>query len=642
MAIVEMRHMTLLALQKDRHAIVRRLQKLGCVEIIDLRGEEARQAAEDTPAHRADARTRLMARAKLVEDAMRALQPYAPKRGMFVQPSAIDPEQLDYLYDEHAFDDAEQVALLEKQRGEIEGRRARLDVLTGRLASWEALDIPIEQVHDTRHTSIFIGTVPVAAWPLVQQQWEEKNFNGEMVHIGSRKESECLFFAVYRDDAPAVNAWLQGHTFIRAVLPIERGTVRQRLEDIAQERGQLDALEEETKQQLRALAEGYDKLELLADTIAVALQRRDAYDALARTASTFTLEGWLPKAKVERVQQELEKITDALYIQVREAEEDEVIPVTFHNNKFVQPFEMVTEMYAMPNGRSLDPNPLMAPFYFAFFGMMMSDAGYGLIMAAVLFLAVKFINPRGETRKLMLVIALGGISTIFWGIMMGGFFGLPVPALMFNPMEEPISMLILCFALGVVQIIVGLAAAAYLNFRRRDWKAAVFDQITWIMILVGACLLFLPGLSTVGTYLAIAGAAGILLMKGRGKRNPLARLASGLGELYNVTSYFSDILSYSRLFALGLATGIIAQVINSIAAIMGGNIIGGFFMVIVLIAGHLLNLLINVLGAFVHASRLQYIEFFGKFFEEGGRPFVPLAYRPKHVQVIPSEEKQSA
>ena len=290
-------------------------------------------------------------------------------------------------------------------------------------------------------------------------------------------------------------------------------------------------------------------------------------------------------------------------------------------------------MYSRPQAGSIDPDFLMAPFHFIFFGMMLSDAGYGLVLTIGLLIAMKLAKPQGFAGKLGMVILFGSISTVIWGALFGGWFGLELHPLLFVPMKEPLKMLALCFGLGILHLVCGMLLKAYMLIRDGDIFGAFCDEISWLIMFAGFfCMAVVPG--PTGKYLAIAGAAIIVLTGGRAKEGIVGKLMGGLLSLYNISGYMSDLLSYSRIFALGLATGVIAMVINTIAQmLLEAGPVGTIVAVLVLLGGHLFNIIINVLGAFVHSSRLQYIEFFGKFYEAGGKAFVPLAIRTKYMNV---------
>jgi V/A-type H+-transporting ATPase subunit I len=301
---------------------------------------------------------------------------------------------------------------------------------------------------------------------------------------------------------------------------------------------------------------------------------------------------------------------------------------------------MITDLYSPPGKRDFDPNVLVSVFYFIFFGMMISDAGYGIVLTGLGFWALKALKPKGMLKKLLGLIALGGISTTFWGVMFGGWFGdlLPAKPIWMNPLDDPMSLLIFSFILGIVQIFVGLGAAAYKNIKAGRVLDAVFDQGLWAVLLVGLIMFAFPQLGGTAKIISIAGAAGLVLTQGRNKKNILGKLMSGVLSLYDVTGYLSDVLSYSRILALGLATGVIAMVVNTMAKMLGFNIIGYLLMTVALIIGHTFNIAINALGAYVHSSRLQYVEFFSKFYEGGGRTFSPFVLKTKYINLLNEEE----
>ena len=273
--------------------------------------------------------------------------------------------------------------------------------------------------------------------------------------------------------------------------------------------------------------------------------------------------------------------------------------------------------------------------------MMVSDAGYGLVMGILAALAVKFLKLRGTVGDIAKILVAGGASTMFWGILYGGWFGISVPALMFAPMDEPLMMMILCVALGLVQIVTSLVMAMIMNIKRGKPWDAVFDQASWIALLMGVALLALgminPVFSEIGKWLAIAGVVVIVAFGGRGKKNIIMRIGGGLGKLYGVSGYLSDLLSYARLFGMGLATGVIGMVINLVASMLWASPVTMIFAALIFVGGHMFNLAINALGAYVHSCRLQYIEFFSRFYEDGGREFKPLRVKTKYVDILEKE-----
>ena len=316
----------------------------------------------------------------------------------------------------------------------------------------------------------------------------------------------------------------------------------------------------------------------------------------------------------------------------------------------------------------------MSIFYVIFFGMMLSDAGYGILMAVGCAVILKK-KPRLEEslKKMLQLFFWCGISTTFWGFMYGGFFGDVIdvvaktffgyPAeltpilkpLWFAPLDDPMRLLIWCMLFGLIHLFAGLAIKGYEYLKNKDIVGFLSDVVAWYFFITGLVLMLIPSdifasisgthyvfpdvVNTIAKIITLIGLVTILLMSGRANKNWGLRIALGAYDIYGVMNWLSDVLSYSRLLALGLATGVIASVINMMASIAGGGFFGAIIFIIVFLAGHTLNIGINALGAYVHTNRLQYVEFFGKFYDGGGRPFKPFKMINQYVEI--KEEKQS-
>jgi V/A-type H+-transporting ATPase subunit I len=266
--------------------------------------------------------------------------------------------------------------------------------------------------------------------------------------------------------------------------------------------------------------------------------------------------------------------------------------------------------------------------------MMVTDAAYGILLAAITGYILKKYKPEGGMKKIMGVLFFGGISTFVWGGIFGGWFGdlIKVKPWWFNPLDEPLKMLIFCLLLGVIHLYTGYILQAYQNIRAGNIMDAIYDQVLWLMLLTGLMFLALPPLAVIGKYMAIIGALGTVIFAARSEKNIFKRFTSGVLALYGVSGFLGDVLSYSRLFALCLATGVIAQVFNAMGLMMGSTLIGKIIMVAFLAFAHVFNTALGVLGAYVHTSRLQYVEFFGKFYEGEGKLFNPLRIKTKYIQ----------
>ena len=376
-----------------------------------------------------------------------------------------------------------------------------------------------------------------------------------------------------------------------------------------------------------------------SDRAAIALRREEAKSRLVGTDKVFLLEGWLPADRCAALEKALEPFTCA--IETREPTEDEYpqVPVQLKNNKLTRPLNMVTEMYSLPAYGTLDPNPLMAPFFILFYGIMMADMGYGLLMMIASVIISKKYRPKGTSGELFSLLGLCGISTFIMGALTGGFFGdfltqlvaivspgtvCALPKL-FDPLDDLTMILIGSMALGMVQIVTGMAISLIEKCKRKKFLDAFFEEITWWIVFVGIALLALGK----GAAVLYVGCALVLLgpiVQGKG----CGKLTGVFGSLYNhVTGYFGDILSYTRLMALMLAGRVIAQVFTMLAA-MPGNVIA---FIIISMLGNAMNFGLNLLGCYVHDLRLQCLEFFNKFYVDGGKPFRPMTLDTEYVDL---------
>ena len=428
-----------------------------------------------------------------------------------------------------------------------------------------------------------------------------------------------------------------------------------RLERYLAENKRLQTQIEENTKALKALSGRQRELHFLIDLLTLKRDQYRALQAAGTTDKTLILCGWIAQKNALPLTKELEKrFSVAITVSNPPPEEDP--PVLLENNRFNAPAEAITEMYALPNRQDTDPTPIFAFFYYLFFGMMLSDAGYGLVMTLVTGLILKKSKVEGTLRRSLKMFFYCGISTVFWGALFGSWFGDIIPviaknyfhttvttsqiALWFEPMANPVKLLLVSFLLGIIHLFVGVAVNCWQLLRQRKVFDAVFDTLPVYFMILGimpfGAGIFVPvnsRLSTYGLYLAAAGAVIFVLTSARASRNPLKRLLGGLYGMYNFASgWLGDILSYSRLLALGLATGSIAGVINMMATMPENMVLKTVLLLIVFPLGHGLNIAVNLLGAYVHAARLQFVELFSKFYEGGGRAFAPLKVQTQYVK----------
>ena len=666
MAVLQMQKVSICALKKDRKAVLEQLQRMKVMEITQTLEEDPDFTRMDTRQERME----FEKSASLADQALEILDRYAPeKKSMF---SALEGktliEQEDYQkvleQKESLLCTAKKILALDKEKAEQKAGILKLENSMESLAPWMSLRVPMTY-SGTAHTVMFLGTMPLATLEEIYQMLAQDvpEIDGVDVSIiHSDKDTVYLAVICLTQDAERLEEVLRNHGFARPsqVWDKEPAQVRSELEQTCREcKERILAIEKE----VQSFAGERENLRILADIYRVRAEKYEVLGKLPQSERTFFITGYVPARDAGRIEERLTRKFTCV-IDIEEIKENEESPTLLSNNSFSASMEGIVESYGLPKKGEFDPTTIMSFFYVFFFGMMLSDAAYGAIIAVACFVILKKFPrmSRGMHQSIKMFLYCG-ISTLIWGILFGGYFGnivdivsqkffgttVSIPALWFIPLNDPMKLLIYSMLFGVIHLFVGLGIKGYMCLKEKRIMDFFCDVVLWFMLLTGLILMLLPSeiftsisqiqivfpdaVNLLAKVLAIGGAAGILLMSGRDKKNPGLRLALGAYDLYNITGWLSDVLSYSRLLALGLATGVIASVINQMGSMLPNNIVGVIFFVIIFIVGHTLNLAINLLGAYVHTNRLQFVEFFGKFYEGGGRAFHPFAPDTKYVDV---------
>ncbi len=534
---------------------------------------------------------------------------------------------------------------MSREINELHNKENRITAQKAMLYPWEKLEIPLDIKPGTTVSFIFGVAPAVVSFQELEAALSEIDAY-ELTLINSDKEQHYLTLFCHKSvEEQALDA-LKAKGFSRLQFKEFSGTAAQ---NIARLDAQLDQGAKERSNLAQAIIQYSGQRQLLEqalDALNLESTREGVLNSQIHTKKAVYMEGWLPEEAEQQIAKVMERHGCAY--EFVEAEPEEEPPVMLQNTGLVSSFGAITELYGLPGYKTIvDPNPFVAFFFFLFFGFMLSDAAYGIILAAIGVVVLKKMKPEGTLRKFMVVTTCVGISALIWGAIFGSWFGdaisavslmatgkaVTVPALM-DPLGNPMQILVLSLGLGVVHLFVGMGLSAYRMIKQGHLWDAVFDIGFWYLI-IGGLLALLLGFGP-GLYIALVGAFGVLLTGGRNKKG-FGKITGGLGSLYGITSYLSDILSYSRLMALGLATGVVATVINTMGSLAGNGVVGWILFVLVFIVGQTFNFAINLLGAFVHTCRLQYVEFFGKFFEGGGRPFKPLYNKTKYMHITKEE-----
>ncbi len=515
--------------------------------------------------------------------------------------------------------------------------RSEMQKKSGQIASltpFSALDMPLAYLHGTQRADLFLGFLPEDAAEQVKEEMEEMGGLAYAEFFERFGQSLPVLIIAHKDKSKQVREIIKTAGFSDARLEDQKDVpadIIQRLE------GEIKALHVQREQEIenaQGVLQYKEDLLALEDYYRGEVQREKALAKITASRSVALIEGYVKGYEQEKLEQAVSSVAREYYIEARDPDEDdENLPTAVENNAVVTPFEAVTDMYSVPGPRTFDANAIMMPFYFIFFGMMLSDAAYGIILTVGSIVFLKMKKPDGTFKKLLMLLSICGISTIIWGTAFGGIMGFEVHPWLFNPLKQPLNMLILCLSLGVIHLIAGLIMGAYINVRRKRILAAIFDQGFWLLMLVSIPFIAL-GQQTLGLGLLAAGAVGVVATAGRHNKSIVKKITGGLSGLYGITGYLSDILSYARLFGMALATAVIAMVFNTIAGMMAGSLIGWVFAAVIFLIGHVFNIGINSLGAFVHSARLQYIEFFSKFYEGGGISFDPLRIKLKNYRMV--------
>lgn len=647
MAIVKMKRVQLLALESQREALMEALLRLGCLEVSPSEIPDGLEAA--LRPGQADL-TELQGALRQLQEAMDTLRRAAPQKSGLLTPRPTVREDvfLDSEALERGLETARQVSGHSAAIARLKARQERLETERLSLEPWQEWPLPLEFTA-TRCTRLQLGTLPLRTEPdTARGILADRVPEAELFSLGQTPEQRCVALLTHQDVMDRALETLRPLGFAAAALKADRGTVANNLRRIQQEA-------EETAQQLKleqealcALGPQQQELSLCLDRAQLQLRRQEARQHALSDGCVLYLSGWVPERQEARLVRLLERY-DCAY-QLREPTEEEIpdVPVQLENGRISRCMSCITEQYSLPAYDGVDPNPLMAPFFILFFGMMMADMAYGLLMILGSWIFLK--RKRPANPNFMEMIFWCGITTFIFGALTGGFLGDFIPQLcrlinpdstfdlpaLFSPLNNTMAVMVGSLILGGIQIITGMTISVVKQCKDGCFADALWNEITWWVILAGGGLAIL-GLGNVAgiPVLLLIGVLMLIYGSGRGKKG-FGKVTGLVSAVYNgVTGFFSDILSYVRLMALMLSGAVLAQVFNMLGATTG-NIIG---FVLIALVGNTLNLALNLLGCYVHDMRLQFLEFFGRFYKEGGRAYRPLSVQANYAEIIKEEQE---
>lgn len=667
MSVLPMKHMIVCAKRQDRKAILEKLQRTEAVEIIAREDDE-----QDTVFNRIDVSQSAQLFVKnsaQAEKALEVLNSAAPEKSSLLSafagrtPITLEEYEANAKRRDKVMKDVTDILKLDKELTEAKADIPRITTQIEALTPWIGLTEPLSFA-GTKKTAAFIGTFPellteaeiaerlAAAVPDVEAL--------DVNVINSEDNITSVLISCLKTEKDKVDEALRRMNFQRP--PVSDMIPSEQLDAYDRELKAAVAKIDSTRESIASYADKRDDIKFIADYFRMRAEKYDVLGTLAQTKRTFIIEGYVPEQYAGTLEQDLSQSFDVA-VEMLDPDPSEDVPVLLKNGPFAEPVEGIIESYSMPGAGELDPTTPVACFYYILFGMMLSDFAYGALMSIATFVLIKKLkNMERPMRKTLTMFFYCGLGTMLSGILFGSYFGdaptviastffgktLEVPKLI-DPLSQPMKMLVLCFAIGIVHLFAGLVINLYTALRQKRYVDAISDSVLWMLLVAGLLLFGLttdmvtgmfslekisPVAGNIGKIMAVIGAIGIILMDGRESKNWFKRTLKGLYGLYNVTGYLSDLLSYSRLLALGLATSVISSVFNQMGSMVAGTpVIGVIFFILIFLVGHVLNLAINALGAYVHANRLQYVEFFGKFYNGGGRKFTPFATNTKYIKI---------
>lgn len=654
-----MKKVQIIALRQDRKRLLEHLQDSA---LIHIRKCEKSEKGFEKP----DMTTQMQIferNVTLTEQTLKILDDHArEKKGLlssFAGRREVDPDEIGVLASNagDVINVCTHITELNKEIADNSAEQIRISTSLAQLEAWQNLDIPLN-TSDTKSTAVFIGSLP--------EEYNEKSLSQLIASENPKLEFEfeiqysansmtCIVLFTPISQKVMAEDILRNIGFARPMSPTNQ-IPKANKEQLIAKSEKLNKESEKAKEEIISYANRREDIKNTQDYFRIRADKYNVINQLEHSRHVFVITGYVPEEDCDKLEKLCNRVSTC-YIEFEDAGDD--APIKLKNSKFAEPAQGIVNMYATPSHADIDPTPLLAFFFYFFFGMMFSDAGYGLLMTIVIGIVIKIFKPDTQMRNNLKLFQYCGVSTFIWGLVFGSIFG-DAPAVLYNhftgasltmadilpwptldPQKDALVLMVISIAFGFVHILVGMGCKFYICFKQKDYTGAFFDTGLWMMLLTGIAVLAVgiatsPTVLYIGAGIAIACAIGLVLTQGRHKKG-FGKIVGGVASLYDITSYISDLLSYSRLLALGLTTGVMAQVFNMLATMFGTSWIGCIILAVIFLLGHAINIGLNALGSYVHTMRLQYVEMFSKFYEGGGEKFEPFSLNSKYIKI--QEEK---
>ncbi|MDM0869541.1 V-type ATP synthase subunit I [Clostridium perfringens] len=645
MAIVKMNKFTLLAFESEKEKLLKKIQSSSEVEFINLQDEEkveGNEVFESLNKDDLDAETTLIEEnVSKTRSALDFLKEFVAEVGglkaLKAGKESLTLDELEVKVENSNWEVVySEVKKMERELATLENEKTKLLGEIEILEPWQSFDAPLGELNNFKKVVAFLGVISSQNLENMKNEIESEFKESYIEVISNTDQDSYVFVMTMKERAEEMDEVLKNFGFSAFQTKYkEKASVL--VEEFKLKIQEIEAQKSDLKGVLSNYREEKRTLELAYEYYSNILLRKEASENFLKTDRVVVIQGWVPKndnSSLEGIIQS--SVGDMYYLEFEEVKEEEVaeVPVKLHNKGPAAAFDSITEMYSLPRYDEIDPTPLLTPFYLVFFGMMVADLGYGLVLFVGSLLAMKLLNLDEAQEKFAKFFMYLSIATTIAGAVFGTAFGFELKSIgLINPSKDTNLLLILSVGFGVIQIFFGLFIKAYMLIRDKQYLYALFDVGSWIMLLIGLPMIFFDGpISLVGKVLAIVGSILIILTQGRDEETKGAQIGQGLYALYGITGYVGDLVSYTRLMALGIAGGSIAAALNLIIGMFPGIaviIVGPLFF----IAAHTFNMLLSLLGAYVHTARLQYVEYFSKFYEGGGKAFTPFRTINKFITI---------
>ncbi|WP_297687949.1 V-type ATP synthase subunit I [uncultured Anaerococcus sp.] len=641
MAIVKMNKFSLLAFEEKRSLLLDILQNFNYVHFNDLKVKEdetyLKELTNSTKIQALDEKLDKLAFA--IETSLKYSSKEEDKdfKRLDIDEVYKDSKNFDFnlIYDKL-------IKLVKEREGLVDKNQA-IEQKIGDLNPWKDIDVDIRSLYDSKRVYVETGTISSQFYDGLKKSLVDKNFNESLIYRYSEVDKTSFIVAIASlDEEERFKELLREYGFSRISIKAD-ASVSQSLSALKKEEANLKTEIKKIEAEIGDFDKYLEDFYLYQSYLVNEKSKEEATENFLKTSQMDVIEGYIPESMTDRFKADIEKSLDKEYIlDIKDADKDDPdVPIILENNAIVEPYESVVETYALPKYNEFDPSLLVAIFYTIFTGFMIGDLGYGVlgVIATLVILKTKDL-PKSTEKMIKLFLGIS-LSACCFGILFGSVFGgiIDVPFGWIDTQTDINTLIVMSLVIGGIALFTALGMKAYMYIRDGKVLDAIYDVVFWYMALAGPIAYALTK-NKIGLYVMGVGMIGIVLFAGRDAKSIGGRIGSGVYELYGISSWVGDIVSFLRLMALVLSGGFVAYAVNVIVKMLFGAGIGGIIGgILVFVLFQLFNMFLSYLSAYVHSLRLIYVEMFGKFYEGGGVKFKEMLEDTKKILINRGERK---